>query len=76
MGDIQVLTRDEEADLARSIEDGNKIIHETVTELHLYKEIKRVMVSRELEEDEFSEDDKTDEALTETLAALDGYWQK
>ena len=39
MGDIQVLTRDEEADLAKRIEAGNKIINEIVTMLPLYDEI-------------------------------------
>jgi len=76
MGDIQVLTRDEEADLARSMEEGNNIINETVTGLPLYKQIREELVSREQEEDEFSEDDKTDEALTETLARIDGYLAK
>ncbi len=69
MGDISVLTRDEEVKLARRLEDGRKIIRETVTAIPLYRIIAEGSDARESAEDEECRHDK---ALAMSLEVLDG----
>jgi RNA polymerase primary sigma factor len=70
MGDIAVLSRDEESDLARKIEEGSKILKELIMVLSIYQKLRR-----ELENDEQelyqSEEEKTEAALNQTLTMLD-----
>lgn len=68
MGDISILTKDEETELAKKLEKGREIIKEIVTNLPLYKKIEASLES----EDEFiTEDERAYEALLKTLTRLD-----
>ena len=71
MGDIGVLSKDEETDLARKIEEGNRIIRDLVRSFPLYKKFLKEVSYRVAEEESSSEEDKVDAALRNTLAALD-----
>jgi RNA polymerase primary sigma factor len=68
-GNITILTRNEEIELANRLEAGKEIIKEIVTVLPLYKKLK---VSLNGDEDDFNpEDEKTDEALQKSLEILE-----
>jgi RNA polymerase primary sigma factor len=68
-GNITLLTRNEEIELANRLESGKEIIKEIVTVLPLYKKLK---VSLNGDEDDFNpEDEKTDEALQKSLEILE-----
>ena len=41
MGDIKILSKDEAAELAKSIEDGNKIVEDTVAGLPVYQKLRK-----------------------------------
>ena len=71
MGDIGVLSKDEETDLARKIEEGNRIIRDMVRSFPLYKKLLKEVSYRVAEEESSSEEDRVDAALRKTLAALD-----
>jgi len=69
MGDISILTKDEETELAKRLEAGKEIIKEIVTVLPLYKKLE---ASLNGDEDELSsEDDKTDEPLIKSVEILE-----
>ncbi len=71
MGDISILTKDEESGLARRIEAGNEIIKKTVSILPLYRNILNEMASRESGDCDESEDDAAEQALRKSLERLD-----
>ena len=71
MGDISILTRDEETGLAQRIEVGNEVIKRTVTILPLYKNILDVLDSQECEEFGYSEDEMAEQALRKSLERID-----
>lgn len=71
MGDISILTKDEETGLALRIEAGNEVIKKTVTILPLYKNILELLDARESEESEACEDDTAEQALRKSLERLD-----
>ncbi len=69
MGDISILTKDEETGLAKRLEAGKEIIKEIVTVLPLYKKLEASMNG---EEEELNpEEERTDEALVESVEILD-----
>jgi RNA polymerase primary sigma factor len=69
MGDISILTKDEETGLAKRLEAGKEIIKEIVTALPLYKKLEASMNG---EEEELNPDEeRTDEALVESMEILD-----
>jgi RNA polymerase primary sigma factor len=71
MSDISVLSRNEETQLARRIEEGNKIIKEIVTVLPLYKKLLREL-DRKAQSGHFSDpEEKTEVALRKCLSILD-----
>jgi len=71
-GDIGVLSKDEETDLARKIEEGNRIIRESVQSFPLYGKLLKEVSYRAAADDESSSDEDTvDTALRKTIAALD-----
>ena len=72
MGDISILTKDEETGLAQRIEVGNEVIKRTVTILPLYKNILDVLDSQEFEEFDDSEDEMAEQALRKSLERIDG----
>jgi RNA polymerase primary sigma factor len=71
MGDIGVLSKDEETDLARKIEEGSRIIRDLVRSFPLYKKLLKEISYRVAEEESSSEEDRVDAALKKTFAALD-----
>ncbi|NWF76047.1 MAG: sigma-70 family RNA polymerase sigma factor [Nitrospirae bacterium] len=69
MGDISILTKDEETELAKRLEEGKTIIRELVTEMPLYKKLEASLNGHE--EDLNSEDDKPDEALNMSVEIIE-----
>jgi len=70
MGNISILKRDEEIELAKSLEAGKEIIKGIVTALPLYKAIEARMDGED-EEDLNNSEEETDEALEMSLKFLD-----
>src|SRR4030043_1830475 len=69
MGDISILTKDEETELAKRLEAGKGIIKEIVTALPLYKKLEASMNG---EEEELNpEEERPDEALVKSVEILD-----
>lgn len=77
MGDISILTKDEETELAKRLEEGRNIITGIVVALPLYKKMESTLVVEEVaeeiqeEEIEEAEDEKPDEAFMLSLKVLD-----
>ncbi len=64
MGDISILSKDEETELAKKYEEGREVIKSIITGLPLYKKILKAM--EEEESEEIPEEDRSDEALHRT----------
>ncbi len=75
MGDISILTKDEETELAKRLEEGREIIKGIVTAMPLYKKIEASLEVQEEEEVE-AEEEKPDEALIMSLRILDSLMRK
>jgi RNA polymerase primary sigma factor len=70
MGEIAILTRDEEADLARRIEKGKEILFRSMTKMPLYKKLEATFNS--IQEDiDASDEDRADQILNDSLKILD-----
>ena len=76
MGDISILTKDEETELAKQLEKGRDIIRGIVTGMPLYKRIEATIEVHETEEGENTEEERRDEALISSLKILDGLMKK
>jgi RNA polymerase primary sigma factor len=76
MGDISILKRDEEIELAKRLEEGKEIIREIVTALPLYKKIEASLDGQKRDALNQSEEDNTDEALEMNLRVLDSLMVK
>ena len=85
MGDISILTKDEETELAKRLEEGKEIIKLIVVELPLYKKVEETLalpeevpeeVEEEVEEENTEEEEKPDEALATSLKILDNLMKK
>ena len=69
MGDISILTKDEETELAKKLEQGIEIIKSVVTALPLYK---RIEATLDTDADEIpSEEERPDEALMRSIARIE-----
>src|SRR3990172_5987955 len=69
MGDISILTKDEETELAKKLEEGREIIKGIVTALPLYK---RIEATLDTDADEIpSEEERPDEALMRSIARIE-----
>ncbi|MBM4129387.1 MAG: sigma-70 family RNA polymerase sigma factor, partial [Nitrospira sp.] len=69
MGDISILTRYEEMELAKRLEEGKEIIREIVTALPIYKKIEETL---DKEGDELGqEEERAEKALIKTVEILD-----
>jgi RNA polymerase primary sigma factor len=69
MGDISILTKDEETELAKRLEEGKTIIRDLVCALPIYKKFE---ASLNGDEEEINpEEDKTDEALIQSVEIID-----
>jgi RNA polymerase primary sigma factor len=66
MGDISILTKDEEVGLAKSIEEGNEILMDLIATLPLYKKVESSVSRTEQEDSNHSET-----ILTKSLETLD-----
>jgi RNA polymerase primary sigma factor len=71
MGNITILTREQEAVLAKKIVEGQRVIHEIVTHMPVYREIEKSVVVREGQEEE-----KKYETVDRTLSYLDSLVDK
>jgi len=71
MGDIPVLSKDEERSLARKIEEGNDIIKRIVTVLPLYKKIVKELNHTGKEENPDDSEEKMDRAILKSLKIID-----
>ncbi len=68
MGDISILTKDEETELARNLEEGRNIIRKIVTELPIYKKFESGLDG---EDETMTEEERADEVLRLTLEHLE-----
>ena len=69
MGDISILKKDEETELAKRLEEGKKIVKDIVTAMPLYK---KTEVNLNGEVDELSpEEERAEVALTKTAEILE-----
>ena len=66
MGDISILTRYEETELAKKLEEGKEIIKAIVTSLPIYKDSEE-----EPEEEPIPEEERADELLLRTINRLE-----
>ena len=71
LGNISILKRDEEIELAKRLEEGKDIIKGVVTTLPLYKQLEASLDGKDGEDLNNSEEEKTDEALEKSLKILD-----
>lgn len=71
MGDIAVLSKDEEGELARSIEQGKKILRETIASLPLYRNVKKDLENGDHVDIYQTPEELADEALRKSLEVLD-----
>jgi len=71
MGNITILTRNEEIEIAKNLEEGKEIIKGIVTALPLYKQVEASLDGKDEEDLDYSEEEKTDEALEMSLKVLD-----
>jgi len=76
MGDISILTKDEETELAKRLEEGREIIKGIVTAMPLYKKIEASLEATQEEEEAEVEEEKPDEALIMSLKILDNLMRK
>jgi len=76
MGNISVLKRNEEIEVAKRLEEGKKIIKGIVTALPLYKKLEAELARKDEEDSKDSRDDRMEEALEMSLKALDNLMLK
>jgi RNA polymerase primary sigma factor len=77
MGDISILTKDEETELAKRLEEGREIIKAIVIAMPLYTRIEESLaVPAEDEEEAAVDEDKPNEALITALKILDNLVRK
>ncbi len=70
MGDISILTKDEETDLAKKLEEGRDIISRIISTLPIFDKIKNT-IDIEDEEGLTTDEERADEALIKTLSRLE-----
>jgi len=68
MGDISILTRYEETELAKKLEEGKEIIKSVITSLPIYKNAEKIVPE---EEEPISEEERADELLLRTINHLE-----
>lgn len=71
MGDISILTKYEETELAKKLEEGKEIIRKSVSNLSLFNKIKETITTEEEDGNMLSESEITDEAIKKTLSRLE-----
>ena len=73
MGNISILTKDEETELAKKLEQGKIIIKEIVITLPLFK---RMESSIDLDEEGVTEEERAEEAIRKTMSRLEELMEK
>jgi RNA polymerase primary sigma factor len=75
MGNISILTKEEETELAKRLEEGKEIIREIVTALPLYKKLEVSLNGKEeeLNEELNTDEEKYDEALIKSVEILEDF---
>jgi RNA polymerase primary sigma factor len=73
LGNISILKRNEEVELAKSLEEGKEIIEEMITALPLYKKIEAGSDGKNKEDLNNEEEDKTQESLKMSLKELEKF---
>lgn len=68
MGDISILTKDEETELAKRLEEGREIIKGIITKLPIYEKIEATI---EKDEEIPPEEEGPDEALMQSIIRID-----
>ncbi len=76
LGNISILTRDEEIELAKRLEEGKEIIKGVVTELPLYKKLEASLDGDKRDALNQSEGEGIDEALEMSLKVLEDLAEK
>jgi RNA polymerase primary sigma factor len=81
MGNITVLTRAEEVELAKRLQEGKAIIRDLVSTLPIYRQVESALAAEymgeeEAEPPEFEEVDRSAEALNRTLSKLDEFLER
>ena len=71
MGDLLILTKDEETKLAKRLKEGKELIKEILITMPLYKKVEESFESKEQENVNYSEEETTDEAIIKSLEILD-----
>lgn len=71
MGNISLLTRDEEVELAKMLKEGETIIKEIIAALPLYRKLEASLDSNYGEDPDAAEDETAAEALEMSLKVLD-----
>ena len=71
MGNIVLLTREEEANLARKIEEGREILYNIMTKLTLYEKLKSLSNNNGSQDCDEADQDKPDEILDKSLEIFD-----
>jgi len=70
MGDISILTKDEEVELAKKLEEGKEIIAEIIKPLTLTKKIERELIEEDPEQ-EMEKEEKMTKVIDRTLERFD-----
>jgi len=73
LGNISILTRNEEVALAKRLEEGKEIIKEMITTLPLYKKLEASLDGKNKEDLNNEEEDKTHKALEMSLKVLESF---
>ena len=71
LGNISILKRNEEVELAKRLEEGKEIIKGIVTALPSYKKIEATLDAKKEDDLNNAEEDKADQVLEMSLKALD-----
>jgi RNA polymerase primary sigma factor len=71
MGNISLLTRDEEVELAKMLEEGKKIIKEIIIALPLYRKLEAELDRNNGDNPENVEEERAEEALEMSLKVLE-----
>jgi len=76
MGNISILTRDEEVELARGLEDGKKIIESIISKLPLYRKLEAGMERDNGDDLDDTEDERAEKVIEMSLKAFDNLMLK
>jgi len=71
MGDISILTKYEEIELAKKLEEGRDIINATIMNLPLFLKMKESIIADQDDEEMMTEEERIDEALLKTMKRLE-----